>query len=176
MTLPFADDPDPWGQGIYARPLPVRGDSPGPANPPPVPDPPRHHGDTSDDRPRHFRTVEDFVNGYLAAVIARRMGQGTSLWCPEWWRHNEAVVRFTALWRAFEHMATDPDEGLSTWWIHHADPHLRALMDPDFGPFALCDPFDGHAQRSLETLPVRNAPENLWNNPLFRVGLDPREG
>ncbi|RSM73304.1 hypothetical protein DL991_31650 [Amycolatopsis sp. WAC 01375] len=31
---------------------------------------------------------------------------------------------------------------MSNWWLHHVDPHVRALMDPVTGPFAQC--VDGH--------------------------------
>ncbi|MEU8132466.1 DUF4913 domain-containing protein [Streptodolium elevatio] len=178
MSSPYADDPDPWGQGLYARPRDptraARAGPPVPGPPPPASARPERRDDV--EGPRHFRSVEEFVNAYLAAIVARRLGQGTSLWCPEWWRHTEAVVRFTALWRAFESLALEPEEGISTWWIHHADPHLRALMDPDFGPFALCDPYDGHASRPLDVLPVRGAPRGVWANPLFRVALAPDGG
>lgn len=173
--------PDPWGQGPYALPPP-------PPDPPPdrsgagEPMPGRALGDdgtrpevaaddgaTPGDR---FGAVEEFVNGYLALVVCRRLGQGTALWCPEWWRHREAVVRLHAVWRAFEHLTRDPDVGMSTWWLYHADPHLRALTDPDSGPFALCDPVDGHASYPLPPLPVRAAPPRVWEDPVFRLDGD----
>lgn len=158
MTRPGHEDP--WGQGIYAAPPPPR------ASPVPAPSGAQRDGASA---PRLFASVEQFVHGYLARIICRRLGQGTAMWCPEWWRHDEAVIRFDCLWRAFEYFVTDAETGVSTWWLHHADPHLRALLDPDYGPFALCDPEDGHARYPMDPLPVRDAPPETWDNPLFRV-------
>ncbi|WP_436772187.1 DUF4913 domain-containing protein [Yinghuangia sp. YIM S09857] len=118
-----------------------------------------------------FDSAEHFVNKYLAQIICRRLGQGTALWCPEWWRHAEAVIRLDSLWGAFEACAASGDPlAMSSWWVHHADPHLRTLLDPDYGPFAICDPDEGHARRPLTPLPVRDAPSEAWNQALYRLG------
>jgi hypothetical protein len=156
-----ADLMDPWGQGRYALRPP---EPPGPVAQSLGGQP----GDESSPA-KLFPSVESFVNTYLSRIVCRRLGQGTATWCPEWWRHPEAVVRFDGLWRAFEYFVADTDTGVSTWWLHHADPHLRAILDPDFGPFALCDAEDGHAGYPLEPLPVRYAPSAIWENPLFQV-------
>jgi hypothetical protein len=47
-----------------------------------------------------------------------------------------------AIWRAWEHLRLEPALGVSTWWLNHADPHMRALMDKE-GPFKKCA-YDGH--------------------------------
>lgn len=150
---------DPWGQGIYALP---------PDRVTPQPPPGAAVGDVAVTPEQLFGSVEEFVNTYLSRIVCRRLGQGTAMWCPEWWRHPEAVVRFDGLWRAFEYFVVDTDTGVSNWWLYHADPHLRALLDPDYGPFALCDPEDGHAGHPLDPLPVRPAPPGTWANPLFQ--------
>ncbi|WP_436787967.1 DUF4913 domain-containing protein [Yinghuangia sp. YIM S10712] len=156
-----ADLMDPWGQGRYAL------------HPPAAPAIPQNSTAQANNASSPlFASVEVFVNTYLSRVVCRRLGQGTAMWCPEWWRHPEAVVRFDGLWRAFEYFVVDTETGVSTWWLHHADPHLRAILDPDFGPFALCDPEDGHARHPLEPLPVRPAPEGTWENPLYRITDD----
>ena len=36
----------------------------------------------------------------------------------------------------------EPAIGVSTWWLNHADPHMRVLMDRE-GPFKKCA-YDGH--------------------------------
>ncbi|WP_125264869.1 DUF4913 domain-containing protein [Streptomyces alboflavus] len=116
--------------------------------------------------PLAFQTVEQFVIEYLAPTIRRNL-RGTSLtWCPEWWRHPEALSRLTALWRAWEHLRQDPALGISTWWLHHCDPHLRALMDTDTGPLSACST-DGHSAFGHEPLPVRSADPALWLSPAF---------
>ncbi|UGQ09023.1 DUF4913 domain-containing protein [Yinghuangia sp. ASG 101] len=167
MTRPVHEDP--WGQGIYAAQPTPRASA---ATPPAAPAPPvlpAGQRDGTVSATRLFDSVEQFVHEYLARIICRRLGQGTAMWCPEWWRHDEAVIRFDCLWRAFEFFVTDTETGVSTWWLHHADPHLRALLDPDYGPFALCDPEDGHATYPIGPLPVREAPAETWDNPLLRV-------
>jgi hypothetical protein len=115
------------------------------------------------------RSLDAFVTEYLAVIIRRRLNRATQVWCPEWWRHPEAIARLAALWRAFEYLSTDPAMGMSTWWLGHADPHLRSLMDPEFGPFALCDPREGHNPRELEGLPLVESPPELWNHPAFSL-------
>lgn len=161
MSTPF----DPWGQGVYA--LPPQPPPAPPRDPPPGGSGPPDGGAEADGPPR-FGSAEEFVNTYLSRIVCRRLGQGTAMWCPEWWRHREAVIRLDALWRAFEYLTRDPELGMSTWWLYHADPHLRALTDPDSGPFALCDPEEGHATYPLGPLPVRPAPADVWDDPLIR--------
>ena len=60
------------------------------------------------------------------------------VWCPQWWRHAEAVARLEALWRAWEHLRQDAATGLSVWFRDHADHHMTILLDAD-GPFKGCD-------------------------------------
>lgn len=36
-----------------------------------------------------------------------------------------------AIWRAWEHLRLEPALGVSTWWLNHADPHMRLLMDKE---------------------------------------------
>jgi len=52
-------------------------------------------------KPAHA-TLEAFVVGFLGPIIARKMpGAGRGFgWCPQWWRHAEAIGRLMALWEA----------------------------------------------------------------------------
>ncbi len=118
-----------------------------------------------------FATLDDFVTRYIAQVVRRRLSRSVAVWCPTWWLHEEAVARLSVLWRAFEHLKLDPALGLSIWWTQHADPHLAALMDPDRGPFVLCDPRDGHSERTLDPLPITPSPPELWNHPVFNASV-----
>ncbi|MFD3698922.1 DUF4913 domain-containing protein [Streptomyces sp. NPDC058646] len=101
----------------------------------------------------YFADVFDFVTGYLAHTIRRPLDGTTATWCPRWWEHVEAGARLSALWLAWEHLRHDSGLGMTTWWIQHADPHLRILMDPQQGPFAACSP-KGHTQTPFAPLPV----------------------
>ncbi|MFF7995075.1 DUF4913 domain-containing protein [Kitasatospora xanthocidica] len=114
-----------------------------------------------------FDNVEDFVVEYLSPLISRRLNGATLTWCPQWFLHAEAIARLTAMWRAWEHLRLDPALGSSTWWIHHADPHLSVLFDPDSGPFAACSPTDGHSPHPLDPLPVERADPRLWLGTAF---------
>ncbi|WP_223836023.1 DUF4913 domain-containing protein [Streptomyces venezuelae] len=101
----------------------------------------------------YFADVFAFVTDYLAVMIRRPLDGTSATWCPHWWEHPEAGARLSALWLAWEHLRHDPALGMTTWWIHHADPHLKVLMDPRQGPFAACSP-EGHAREPLGPLPV----------------------
>ena len=81
------------------------------------------------------------------------------VWCPQWWRHAEAVARLEALWRAWEHLRQDPATGLSVWFRDHADHHMTMLLDAD-GPFKGCD--GNHGEHPLEELPHEPPPEGMF--------------
>ncbi|GAB2718050.1 DUF4913 domain-containing protein [Kitasatospora kifunensis] len=114
-----------------------------------------------------FDNVEDFVVEYLSPLICRRLN-GTSLtWCPDWFLHAEAISRLNAMWRSWEHLRLEGALGSSSWWLHHADPHLGVLLNPDTGPFAACSPTDGHSKHPLDPLPVNRADPRLWLGTAF---------
>lgn len=100
-----------------------------------------------------FADVDSFVRHYLAPVVERRLAVGSAhgaAWCPEWWRHPEAITRLYALWRAWETLRVgDPDTGMSIWWRDHFDPHFAQLTG-ELGPFSRCGPDRGH----LDTSPL----------------------
>ncbi|MEU8133633.1 DUF4913 domain-containing protein [Streptodolium elevatio] len=116
-----------------------------------------------------FDSLEAFVRDYLAEVLRRRLNRATAIWCPAWWKHPEAIARLSVLWRSFEHMRGDPAVGLSRWWLDHADPHMRQLMDPTYGPFAACDPESGHGEFPPEPLPLLPAPPEVAEHPMLNV-------
>jgi hypothetical protein len=128
-----------------------------------VPDPSDEQVEDEDEREPLFSNPEQFVTQYLALHICRRLG-GTTTWCSEWWRHTEAISRITALWSAWEHLRWEGALGLSTWWLHHADPHLARLMSKDDGPFSSCKP-DRHVPD--RPLPCKPAPPGMWDHSAF---------
>ncbi len=97
-----------------------------------------------------FTRVEDWMDGYFLRMFSRPLG-GQFRWCPEWWRHPEAVTRLTALWRSWEAYRLEPATGISDWLRDHLDHHLPILLGPQ-GPFYQCDPDSGHLPS--ERLPV----------------------
>lgn len=100
-------------------------EEPPPSEPQPEPPPTTYYG-----------SVDEFVREFLRFAYRRRLlGRGQSpYWDPQWWQHDEAVMRLEALWRAWEFLRLDPATGMSVWWRDHADHHMRVLMS-DEGPF-----------------------------------------
>lgn len=89
--------------------------------------------------PPRFRDCGEFVEQWLAPIIVRKMGKSRT-WCAQWWRHQEVVVRFDALWRGWEAARGSDDKlAMSAWWVYHADAHLRTILDRETGPLHLCD-------------------------------------
>ena len=88
-----------------------------------------------------------FFAGTLGPSYVRDVGNGSEfIWCPEWHKHPEALSRIEAVWRAWEYLRMDGSLGISTWWINHADPHMRMLMAPN-GCFKKCV-YNGHTERT----------------------------
>lgn len=112
-----------------------------------------------------FPTLEAFVEQQLAPMWRRNLSGNTLTWCPEWWRHAEAIARLEALWRAWEHLRLDPALGMSVWFRDHADHHMAVLLDAD-GPFKGCSPEEGkgHSPR-LTALPCTPPPVGLFDAP-----------
>lgn len=104
--------------------------------------------------------LEAFVVEQLAPTYRRELEGPGRTWCPEWWRHAEAITRLEALWRAWEQLRLDPATGISVWFRDHADHHMAVLLDPD-GPFKGCSPERGHSTR-LEPLPTEPAPLDIF--------------
>lgn len=118
-----------------------------------------------------FANPEQFVVGLLSPLIRRRLG-GAYTWCDQWWAHAEGLMRITALWETWEHFRHEGALGMSTWLLHHADPHLAVLLSKDNGPFAACKP-GRHTQ--LDPLPTTPAPAELWASAAFSEPDPPGE-
>jgi hypothetical protein len=108
-----------------------------------------------------FPDFHTWVGEWLVAVIRRPLKSG-AVWCPEWWRHPEAVARLDALWRAWESSRAEGGSGMSYWWTMHFDSHFSVLSDAARGPFAACK--DQVHDGKLEALPC-NAPPVDWSWP-----------
>ncbi|MBF6358318.1 DUF4913 domain-containing protein [Nocardia higoensis] len=111
-----------------------------------------------------YRNLELFVSEFVARVyrreVTRQNSEKKARWCPMWWDHGEAVARLAALWRSFERMRQGDGVEMSVWWLHHADPMMDRLLDPENGPFKYCSVADGHVRR-LTALPVVEIPDAL---------------
>jgi hypothetical protein len=89
-----------------------------------------------------YDSVDEWVHDYYLPTFVRPIG-GEIRWCAEWQRHQEAVVRFEAMWRSWEALRLDGGIGMSTWLINHLDPNAAMLLSRT-GPFAQCTP-DRHS-------------------------------
>jgi hypothetical protein len=101
-----------------------------------------------------YSSAVEFFTELLAQSYVREVNEGAAFaWCPEWYKHPEALIRMESIWRAWEHLRLEPALGVSSWWLNHADPHMRILMDKE-GPFKKCA-YDGHKPPTPEkaTLP-----------------------
>lgn len=110
----------------------------------------------------YFPTVLAFVTQHLAPTYRRSLSANSATWCPEWWKHAEAIARLEALWRAWEHLRLDPATGISVWFRDHADHHMAILLSAD-GPFKGCSPDKGHSQR-LDPLPLTAPPNGMFHS------------
>ncbi len=106
----------------------------------------------------YYRSLGDFV-GWLLEVYRRSTRGHARVFCPQWWKHPEAVARMDALWRAFEQLRQDPGTGMSVFWRDHADHHMTVLLDSD-GPFKGCE--DGHSEHPLGPIEQDEAPAALF--------------
>jgi hypothetical protein len=103
-----------------------------------------------------------WVSGWLATTVRRHVNEKRAgqllAWCPSWAAHPEAEDRIEGMWRAWEaaQASTDP-AAIAHWWLKIADPMLKALMDPDQGPFSDCRR-NGHTD-TTPPLPLGPAPD-----------------
>ncbi|MGV9924740.1 DUF4913 domain-containing protein [Nocardia rhamnosiphila] len=111
-----------------------------------------------------YKNVVEFVENYLSVVYRRQVSDlSDTVWCPEWWKHTEAIARLDAMWRAWEHLRQDGATGMSVWFLDHADQHMAVLLDPK-GPFKYCSVRNGHKDM-LVPLPLTAPPDGMFSDP-----------
>jgi hypothetical protein len=103
-----------------------------------------------------YPNLETFFSAFLAPTYRRSLAGGRT-WCPQWWRHAEAIARLDVLWQSWEQMRLEGPAALSAWWRDHADHHMAVLLDPD-GPFKGCKP-SKHRDENLDPLPFDRSPD-----------------
>ena len=113
-----------------------------------------------------YPTVEAWVRDYLLATFPRPVGEVGMVrwhWCEQWWRHDEAVTRLTALWYGWEHARLEMTGMLG--WLRELDYHLPILFGDD-GPFRNCA-MSGNGTQARHQLPaiavIEPAPEQWWD-------------
>ena len=92
-----------------------------------------------------------WVEEHLSVVEYTHSDKSTAAWCPEWWKHPEAVERLWSCFEAREQARQDAAahmDALSDWWLTHWDRHAAILFDAKAGPFRKCDRNLGHLHDS----------------------------
>lgn len=121
-----------------------------------------------DDEPKlHYETLPDFVAHFLIKSYRRHI-PAKNAWCKEWWKHPEATMRLSALWRAWETLRLEPGTGMSVWWRDHADHHMAKLLASD-GPFKGCTANEHGENGKLEPLPWASPPPELYDALTYKA-------
>lgn len=109
-----------------------------------------------------FPDLVAWVHDWLIPVYRRPVGDGRNrAWCPEWWKHPEALIRLAACWRGFESARPAPGEALSAWLRDDLDYHMTVLTSPD-GPLKGCNETRGHnPATALKPWATADPPANL---------------
>jgi hypothetical protein len=117
--------------------------------------------DALNDADEEFDLMPPFlawVEEHLAVVEYTHSDKSTAAWCPEWWKHPEAVERLWACFAARQQATIDSGahaDSLSDWWLTHWDRHAAILFDASAGPFRKCDRNLGHLHDSDGSAPQR---------------------
>ncbi|MFJ8207518.1 DUF4913 domain-containing protein [Micromonospora chalcea] len=126
----------------------------------------RVHAGDGEDQPPLYSTVEEWVTTYLLPTFPRPIGEvGMTRWhwCEQWWRHDEAVTRLTALWYGWEQARLQMTGMLP--WLRELDHQLPILYGDD-GPFRECaaggELRETRHHSSVE-MAAEPAPENWWS-------------
>jgi len=109
-----------------------------------------------------FPDVESWVAGNFLPMFGWRVDGQRWHWCPQWWRHAEAIWRLELLWRSWE-VARHSATGMSSWSTE-VDRHLGELLGDD-GPFRQCRAADDDREARHTDLPpatAEPAPEGWW--------------
>ena len=113
-----------------------------------------------------FSSFDAWFETWLSAIVARKLSSSAGknrVFCPRWFEHPEVVVRLHALWTAWEAASAAEDgAAMSGWWVHHADPQLRTMLDAEHGPMYLCSR-DSHQKTPPIRLNLVQAPAGWFD-------------
>ncbi|MEV0766253.1 DUF4913 domain-containing protein [Nocardia sp. NPDC050435] len=159
---------------LTADPVPP-GWFPAPAKPAPAPE----EGEKEKPQPvfeRWYDWVEQWLLPVTAVQITSNAREGTYSWCRQWWTHHEVCVRLAAVHAVFEAAGRAEDKSaMSTLFVRHIDPHLRAILDAANGPLHRCSTSQHVDLTGLPATPVPLA----WfgppgeKTPIERLGFGP---
>jgi hypothetical protein len=118
---------------------------------------PQESGGSDEPPPDVYLSVYVWWEQWMCPRYQRSLYSHARAWCPEFWRHPEALSRLYWMWRAWEQMHRDP-AGLVSWWTYYADHNMTVLLSAD-GPFMDCksahhEPTDGDETSGGGTRPL----------------------
>lgn len=109
-----------------------------------------------------FPDVEAWVQAIFLPMFGWRIDGQRWCWCPQWWRHAEAIWRLELLWRSWEVARLHPT-GMSSWSVEF-DRHKYELLGED-SPFRQCRADDGDRKAhhsELKPATADYAPPSWW--------------
>jgi hypothetical protein len=108
-----------------------------------------------------YKTADAWFKGWFHQLIERQVSVGL-IWCPQWWRHGEAINILDALWTSWEgaRVSDDPDAML-IWW-ERAIGMLNHLTSAEHGPFAACSSRQHQVEPGDLALPNDPAPAGYF--------------
>ncbi|WP_158566743.1 DUF4913 domain-containing protein [Actinomadura craniellae] len=112
-----------------------------------------------------YRTLSQWVNNHFIPIYRRTLG-GEYRWCSQWWKHAEAISRFSSLWYAWESMRINGSTGMGLWYRDHLDHQLPVLLGPR-GPFYQCTETE-HLEPHQAAIAL--PPPGWWTSSLATTG------
>lgn len=105
------------------------------------------HAHDTQQPPIDIEQLARWVRNNVTELVERRVkSDHAPHWCPQWWRHPEAVLKFEGLRRAWAELV--PQEGLGLInYVSYLDQTIGTLT-ADAGPFhtGMCSPKTGHGE------------------------------
>ncbi|WP_181436199.1 DUF4913 domain-containing protein [Curtobacterium sp. MCBD17_008] len=99
-----------------------------------------NYADVEEEEFNLTRLFLEWAEEHLSVVKCTHLDKSTAVWCPEWWKHPEAVERLWAWFEARQEAvidAADRADALSDWWLTHRDRHAAILFGGKAGSYRL---------------------------------------
>jgi hypothetical protein len=113
--------------------------------------------------------LHGFVDAYVVPWAVDRHRAGTGIWCPQWHKHPDVVLRLAELTGSRAALFETEDDvdrvAIGRWWVDLLDRHIAAVCAID-GPLRRCR--HGH-QDNAEQTPLRFKSVHDWYASWFAL-------